>query len=260
VATNTDERKPGQFADERFRERKRAWLKRIWWILPLVAAFEVAVFASLGWLFYRDHMPFFWGTGLGVGLSVMYWFADSPPHHIERWRQGAQGEKQTAKQLRPLLRDGWVLLNDVESRYGNIDHILVGPAGVFVLETKNLNGVCAVGEGILSVRWREDPTDGYENHSIAPRARAAAAEVAEQLRGQGLRQWVQPVVVLWSSFEQTSFKSGKVAWISGKELRASLLKQQPRLTAAEVAKVAGALRRSTAGGGVVREPVPAVVS
>jgi len=48
----------------------------------------------------------------------------------------AEGEKATAKALRGLVKSGWTLLNDVDWGRGNIDHVLVGPAGVFLLETK----------------------------------------------------------------------------------------------------------------------------
>jgi len=37
MASNAVDRRPGQFADERFKMRRRAWLLRIWWVVPLVA-------------------------------------------------------------------------------------------------------------------------------------------------------------------------------------------------------------------------------
>jgi hypothetical protein len=103
--------------------------------LPLVA-----LFVSFGLLFERQHMGFFWALGLGAGVAFVAALAQSPPAHIERWRQGAEGERATARTLRPLTKSGWVLINDVQRDRGNIDHVLVGPAGVFVLETKNLHG------------------------------------------------------------------------------------------------------------------------
>jgi hypothetical protein len=49
---------------------------------------------------------------------------------------GADGESWTAEAVRPLRRDGWRLVNDVFLTAGNIDHVLVGPAGIVVLESK----------------------------------------------------------------------------------------------------------------------------
>src|SRR4051794_31122357 len=134
-------------------------------------------------------------------------FLDSPPAHIERWHQGAEGEKATAKAMRRLARDGWTLIHDVDTGRGNLDHIVVGPGGVFLLESKNLSGTLRVEYGVLSVRWREDPNDGYDNRQLTPRMRARAAELSAVLRARGLaRIWVQPIVVLWGKFEQRSIE------------------------------------------------------
>ncbi len=212
VATHIDDRKPGQFADERFRERHRAWLKRVWWVLPIGAAFVVAIVAVFGWLIAPGHMDFFWGLGLGAGLGLILCLADTPPAHIERWRTGAEGERSTAKQLRPLLKAGWALIHDVEDRFGNIDHVVVGPPGVFTIDSKNPGGICVVKNGVLTVTWREDPDDGYEQPGLAKRSRATAATLASELRAHGQRGfWVQPVVALWAPFAQASIESDGVA-------------------------------------------------
>jgi nuclease-like protein len=63
-------------------------------------------------------------------------------HTDERaWRRGAAGERVTAWWL-GRLPDGWHLFNDVPvgQRGANIDHVVVGPAGVFTVNAKNLTG------------------------------------------------------------------------------------------------------------------------
>jgi Nuclease-related domain len=92
--------------------------------------------------------------------------------------------------------------------------VLIGPPGVFVLESKNLNGIVSVHHSVLHARWHEDPDDGYENRSFAPRARASAAELHDALRADGATADVQPVIVLWAEFEQRSILSSNVAWIA----------------------------------------------
>ena len=56
-------------------------------------------------------------------------------------RKGWEGEQRVAWEL-SRLNDEFLLLNDVTlpGVRGNIDHILVGPTGVFVFETKNYSG------------------------------------------------------------------------------------------------------------------------
>ncbi len=76
----------GAFAAQRFHARRRAWWLRIWWAFPPFAAFLVAVPVLFGRVFAPEHMTFYWGVGLGVAFGVVVALADSPPHHIERWR------------------------------------------------------------------------------------------------------------------------------------------------------------------------------
>ena len=55
---------------------------------------------------------------------------------------GWQGEKQVAKFLSSRLSDDYFLINDLylHDGGGDIDHIVLAPSGVFVLETKNWSG------------------------------------------------------------------------------------------------------------------------
>jgi hypothetical protein len=55
---------------------------------------------------------------------------------------GWQGEKQVAKLLGSSLSDDYYLINNLYLRGGggDIDHVVLAPGGVFVLETKNWSG------------------------------------------------------------------------------------------------------------------------
>jgi len=57
------------------------------------------------------------------------------------WSVGAEGEETVARHL-SLLGDSYRVIHDVvlPNMRGNIDHIVLGPNGVFVIETKNNNG------------------------------------------------------------------------------------------------------------------------
>jgi len=61
------------------------------------------------------------------------------------WIKGAKGEKLVGKYLKKLP-SGYTYFNDIDlpGRWGNIDHIIIGPNGIFVLETKNLGGFYVV--------------------------------------------------------------------------------------------------------------------
>jgi hypothetical protein len=60
---------------------------------------------------------------------------------IDRWDQGAVGEETVGEALAPLEGAGWRVLHDVMiGSRGNIDHVVVGRAGLFTVETKSHGG------------------------------------------------------------------------------------------------------------------------
>jgi hypothetical protein len=58
------------------------------------------------------------------------------------WRRGAAGERRTARLLGLLERQGWAVLHDlaVSGSRANIDHLVIGPGGVFVIDSKHYRG------------------------------------------------------------------------------------------------------------------------
>ena len=58
----------------------------------------------------------------------------------ERHDRGATGEEQVGSLLDGLGGKGWHAIHDASLGNGNVDHILIGPAGVFTVETKSHPG------------------------------------------------------------------------------------------------------------------------
>lgn len=67
-------------------------------------------------------------------------FGGSLKRDYENWAQGAEGEEVVGKILESLVEDGWHVIHDVCFGHGNIDHIVVGPGGIFTIETKSRAG------------------------------------------------------------------------------------------------------------------------
>jgi hypothetical protein len=59
---------------------------------------------------------------------------------VERRDRGARGEEQVGGLLDGLTRRGWLVIHDASLGHGNVDHILIGPQGVFTVETKSHPG------------------------------------------------------------------------------------------------------------------------
>ena len=70
--------------------------------------------------------------------------------------QGADGEEVTAKALMALPSE-WVVLHDLRwpgRRFANIDHVVVGPGGVFVIDSKNWSGSVTLNGVVLRQNGR----------------------------------------------------------------------------------------------------------
>jgi hypothetical protein len=63
-------------------------------------------------------------------------FYRSPPE-IEAWRLDAEAERRSARALDRLVRAGYTVLHDrqLADSAGNIDHMIIGPSGAWVIET-----------------------------------------------------------------------------------------------------------------------------
>jgi hypothetical protein len=59
---------------------------------------------------------------------------------VERRDRGAAGEEHVGGLLDELSQRGWLVIHDATLGRGNVDHILIGPPGIFTIETKSHPG------------------------------------------------------------------------------------------------------------------------
>ncbi len=96
-----------------------------------------------------------WGlVALGVMRTVTSLYIEPP--HVRAWAIGAAGEERLGVVLEALDSDGFVILHDlrVPGSRENIDHVLIGPPGVMIVETKTYDGSVRVRRGELYIRGR----------------------------------------------------------------------------------------------------------
>ena len=112
---------------------------------------------------------------LAVLLLTLWLIGRSLARQLEGWRNrtlGYFGERVVAEALEPLKAHGYLVFHDVPAggltRKFNLDHVVVGSAGVFVVETKTRRqGIGPAREGVasheiiydgdkLSFPWGED--------------------------------------------------------------------------------------------------------
>src|SRR5579862_6619909 len=154
-----------------------------------------------------------------AGCTVMAW---RTLLKIRNYRRGLLGEQAVAEQLQRLLPLGYRVFHDLpgDGKW-NIDHAVVGPAGVFAIETKYRTKT----PGKTGERDHEANFDGNKIHfpsgydAEAPeQARRNAQWLANMLsKATGERVTVRPIVALpgwWVTLKANS----EVKVLSGKQV------------------------------------------
>jgi hypothetical protein len=80
-----------------------------------------------------------WGTGR-IGRFAK--FMSDEPQSTLAWAKGAEGERKLARRLTDELSEVAIVLHDrkVPKTRGNIDHLVVAPNGIWIVDAKNYTG------------------------------------------------------------------------------------------------------------------------
>ena len=135
--------RPGRSAMTEYR-RRRATDWRTW--KPTLALRIIAVLAAgvgtglLTAAVARSSLA--WLVGLIATAALAWRLRFRPTADTLAWRRGAQGERRTARLLAPLERHGYQVFHDlaIPGSAANVDHLVVGPTGVFVIDSKRYRG------------------------------------------------------------------------------------------------------------------------
>jgi hypothetical protein len=144
--------RPGTSARAEYRRRRAAELAG--WSAGLPWRIVLVVVAALAGQQLASHTglldPWLAGLAAAAGAAWRLRFRASQP--TRAWRDGARGERATARRLRRLERHGYVVLHDLQvpGSRANVDHLAIGPAGVFVIDSKRYAGRLSLGlDGML---------------------------------------------------------------------------------------------------------------
>jgi hypothetical protein len=100
------------------------------------------------------------------------------------YRLGFHGERYVAEELNQLMADGFRIFHDVPFDKYNMDHVLVGPNGVFVVETKTKRKRTAQGDDKYKVLFdgtRLNFADGRWDTKALDQARLNAKTLSRWL-------------------------------------------------------------------------------
>jgi hypothetical protein len=212
-----------------YEQTRAAWRRTLRWPFFVAGIVILVLAAASTWLVpHHRELVFGWCAGLGTGALWTLW--DTPPSFIENWREGAEGEERTERALATLEPLGWRFRHDLSDAYGNIDHVAIGPPGVFLLDSKSWSGSVIVQDGAVVQRRALSPRNTFRDSRLARRMRGASVGLRQRLRATtGLDRRVTAVVVIWGAFEQGLVIDDQVVYIAGERLAGWLMSQEERL-------------------------------
>jgi hypothetical protein len=151
--------------------------------------------------------------------------------------------QRTDALLRRLDAREWVVLTEIGAGHG-LDHVLVGPAGVFAIASHRPEGAgVRVRDGMLWLRHAGDARADSPGLAINRQVIDAARTLQREIRRRtGRGPAVQPVVVLWCEFPQGIAESSHVAFVHAREMPAWLTAQPNRLDQTGREQIVQALR------------------
>lgn len=103
-------------------------------------------------------------------LAAVWHIPDKLGDDLDHWSLGERAELSIGERLNKLRSEGFIVMHDVEQAYeGNIDHIVSGPTGVFMIESK---------------------AKGYQTKALG-KAKGQARKLHDELD-----HWVTPVICI----------------------------------------------------------------
>lgn len=128
---------------------------------------------------------------LALALVACYFFLMRGMRRVESFFKGAKGEEKVCGIL-ARLPEAYHVFNDFVAGGVHVDHVVVGPAGVFAVETKCWAGAVEVEDGRILVGGQPPDRDPIGQ------ALREAALVAGELKAKGWTGLVTPVLAFAS--------------------------------------------------------------
>jgi hypothetical protein len=192
---NLPVRVPGQSIDEQI---DKVLVKKL--LEPLLIAGALCVMAVVEWV--RYFLPSKPAPVLNTAIAILgimwaVWRIRPVIRQLRDLKLGRTGERAVGQYLEEQLRPaGFQVLHDIPGEGFNLDHVVVGPTGVFCIETKTRSKPA---KGPCSIQYDGEKVtvDGLApDRDPVVQAKAAAKWLCELLESStGKRFFVQPVVL-----------------------------------------------------------------
>ena len=141
------------------------------------------------------------------------WSAGKRLRQRRDYLDGLAAERATAQALAPLTSKGCAIYHDIPASKFNVDHVVVGPSTVFMIEAKSRRKPAATGKANATVKFDGQTLEfpGWRETKMLDQARGQTRWLSDYLyRKTGERVPVEPVLALPGWFVTSSVPSPDV--------------------------------------------------
>ena len=213
----------------------------------------VAMVFNWGYYFSQKPIPPFWFTLFALAfIAFCYYKIKTATKKIEPLKQGRDGEKAVGQYLELLRQQGAKVFHDIPGDGFNLDHVVIAPSGVYVIETKTYS---KPDKGQTRITYTGDTLiyhDGFKDDKPLIQVRAAAnwlRQIIKESTGRDVN--VRKVVLFPGWFiERTAEAMQSDVWVlEPKALPAFIANSGEQLSGEDLNLVAYHLSRFVRGVG-----------
>ncbi|MBK6388738.1 MAG: NERD domain-containing protein [Hylemonella sp.] len=243
-------RAPGQSLTEQLQDESYDHI-----FAPGMYAVMMLIMAGLEWFRYLTGAkpnPVIYTVAAGMAVlyaAIKIWRAQK---RLTQIKLGRDGERAVAEHLEWLRRLDFVVFHDVPNGDANVDHVVIGPQGVFTIETKT-HSKPVRGECKVTVAAGEVFANGHRiDRNPLVQAKAQARWLGNFLRESQFQPFVWPVVVFPGWFVESFDNDAEGIWVLETKALSKFIENEPvRHSLDEVKAMASALRSYVRAQGAV---------
>jgi hypothetical protein len=244
-------RLPGQSGEERIHKLREAFFEDVTVTMCLVA---MALMQWMQWWLELPPRPIP-VTVLALTAILYVWKKGVPLKRvIGNLKLGRDGERVVGQILEQLRGKGYEVFHDISGPDFNIDHAIVGPAGVFTIETKTRTKLIGGSSTIVydgnAIRFE----NGGSFKRPLKQARAQALWLADLLNATKANFTVRPVVVFPEWYvERIGNRSKDDVWVLNPKALEKFLDHEPAVLSSGLIDVASNILAAYCRQAVVQE-------
>ena len=229
-------RNPGQSLDDQIQDLTYDYMA---W--PTFLALFFVLLAALEWFRYLRTIPpsprLYTSGAVAIFVFAAYRFFKGLPR-LRALKLGRDGEKAVGQFLERLRERGYQVFHDVIGGSFNLDHVVIGPAGIFTVETKTHSKPMADARVVFD--GEAIRIDGFEpDRDPVIQAKAQASWLRELLaESTGRKFAVKSAIVFPGWFVDYTGPKERTIWVLNPKALPSFLDHEPARLSQEDIKLA----------------------